>query len=224
MDPSIIEGTLLAVARSLGRKFVYARVGEGVKRQQAKAALERLAQARLCHLIVHSAANGLPLGAEVKDRFRKAAFVDVGLLHALVSTPAAEAFPRWDALAPALRGQLADQLVAQQLRLAVCAPEDLPEPFYWQREGGRPGEIDFLLQLQGIIIPVEVKSGAAGSMKSLHQFMHDKRLSLALRCDTNPPSAMRVAISTTRGDPVAYDLISVPLYLCWNMATIVADR
>ena len=221
MHPNVLDATLRAVAGSLGRKLVYARFGDGVKQHQARRALELLAGARVCHLVRHSAANGLPLGAEAKDTFRKAILADVGLAHALLGTPAAAAFPSWTDLAPAVRGQLADQLAGQQLRLVDALTGDGPELFYWQREGGRPGEIDYLVVVQGRIVPVELKSGAAGSMKSLHQFMFDKHLDLAVRCDANPPSVMDVSVTTTRGDQVSYRLLSLPPYLLWALANAV---
>lgn len=228
MHPSVLDATLRAVAGSLGRKLVYAQFGDGVKQHQARRALELLAGARVCHLVRHSAANGLPLGAEAKDTFRKAILADVGLAHALLGTPATTAFPSWTDLAPAVRGQLADQLAGQQLRLIDALTGDGPELFYWQREGGRPGEIDYLVVVGGRIVPVELKSGAAGSMKSLHQFMFDKHLELAVRCDANPPSAMDVSVTTTRGDPVSYRLLSLPPYLLWALpyaaAAVTASR
>jgi predicted AAA+ superfamily ATPase len=223
MDRNVIDDVLYAVARSLGRKFVYARVGDGVKQQQAKRALELLAGARLCHLVRYSAANGLPLGGEVKDTFRKAILVDVGLFHALAGTPAAQHFPAWKDVAPDVRGQLTDQLAGQALRLAGDFTGDGPELFYWQREGGRPGEIDYLLQTGGRIVPVELKSGTAGAMKSLHQFMFDKHLSLALRIDENPPSLMHVVVKTTQGDAVRYRLLGLPVYLAGRAAEILAE-
>jgi len=100
VDRTVIDDVLHAVALSLGRKFVYAHVGEGVKQHQAKRALELLAGARVANLVRYSAANGLPLGGEVKDTFRKAILVDVGLYHALAGTPAGERFPNWKDLAP----------------------------------------------------------------------------------------------------------------------------
>lgn len=222
MDRAVLDAVLLAVARSIGCKFVYSHVGQGVKHHQAKSALERLAAARVCHIVPHTAANGLPLGAEIKPRLRKALLGDVGLLHALLSTPAADRFPGLDSLAPQLRGQVADQLVGQSLRLAVDqSTGDGPALFYWQRVGGRQGEIDYLLAVHGRIVPIEVKAGAAGAMKSLHQFMHDKRLELAVRCDTNPPSRMVVDVTTTQGDPVRYTLVSLPHYLVFNLASIL---
>jgi predicted AAA+ superfamily ATPase len=223
MDPNVLDATLSAVAGALGRKLVHARLGEGVKQHQARRALDLLAGARVCHLVRHSAANGLPLGAETKDTFRKAILADVGLAHALLGTPAASAFPSWSDLAPSVRGQLADQLAGQQLRLLDDGTGDGPQLHYWQREGGRPGEIDYLVVVEGRIVPVELKSGAAGSMKSLHQFMFDKRLRLAVRCDANPPGVMDVSVKTTRGDPVAYRLVSLPPYLLWALAHAVAS-
>ena len=223
MDRDILDLVVTAVAASIGRKFVYARVEEGVKQLQARRALELLAAARLCHWVRHSAANSLPLGAEVKDRIRKAVLLDVGLLHALLDTPAAGSFPSPNTLVPALRGQLADQLVAQQLRFQGSRVGDGTELYYWQREGGRPGEIDYLIQAHGRIVPIELKAGAAGAMKSLHQFMVDKDLDLAVRCDANAPSLMQVHVKTTRSDPAHYCLLSLPPYLMSNLVDILAD-
>jgi len=221
MDRSILDATLAAVAHSLGRKFVYARVDQAVKQHQAKHALDLLAGARLCQVVRHSAANGLPLGGESKDNLRKALLLDVGLLHALLGTPALHGFPEWRALAPQLRGQMAEQLVGQQLRLLDEPDGDGPSLYYWQREGGRPGEIDYLIQLGGRIVPVETKSGSVGSMKSLHQFMFEKHLDLAVRVDDNPPSVFTVDLKTTQGDPVKYRLLSLPPYLIWLLPAAV---
>ena len=59
-------------------------------------------------------------------------------------------------------------------------------------------------------------------MKGLHQFMFDKRLDLAVRCDAKPPSVMDVSVTTTRGDLVSYRLLSLPPYLLWALANAVA--
>jgi uncharacterized protein len=115
-----------------------------------------------------------------------------------------------------MRGQLAEQLVGQALLLGGDPTGDGPRLFYWQREGGRPGEIDYLIQAGGHIIPIEIKSGASGAMKSLHQFMFDKDLELAIRIDENPPSVVAVDVVTTQRNKVAYRLLSLPIYLTWR--------
>lgn len=212
IDSSVLEATLATVAASVGKKFVYARIGESVKQYQAKTALDLLVKARVCHIVQHTSANGLPLGAEIKGTVRKVILNDIGLFHALLQTPAQNSFPARENLAPQARAQMSEQIVGQQLRQRGPLGGDGPQLYYWQREGGRPGEIDYLLQIDGHIVPVELKSGAAGSMKSLHQFMFDKNLDYAVRFDSNPPAQFDVSVKTTRGDPVRYRLRSLPSY------------
>jgi hypothetical protein len=223
MDRNLLDHTLGAVARSLGRKFVYAQAADGIKQHQAKRSLELLSAARLCHLVRYSAATGIPLGGDASDKLRKAILLDIGLFHALADTPAVERFPAWASLAPAVRGQLAEQLVGQALLLAGDPTGDGPQLFYWQREGGRPGEIDFLIQTGGRIVPIEIKSGASGAMKSLHQFMFDKKLRRAVRIDENPPSLAAIEVATTQGDPTRYWLLSLPIYLAWRVGELSAS-
>lgn len=118
-------------------------------------------------------------------------------------------------------------MAAQQLHLMSGGFNNEGHLFHWRREGGRAGEIDYLLELDGRILPVEVKMGAAGSMKSLHQFMHDKRLPLAIRLDRNPPSLQSLEVSTTQGQPVRYQLLNLPHYLCgfaWRIAGDLFDE
>ncbi len=82
-------------------------------------------------------------------------------------------------------GNLIEQMVAQQLRMALGTFGRPSELYHWRREGVRAGEIDYVVEIEGHILPIEVKSGSAGSMKSLHQFMFDKKLQYALRLDRN---------------------------------------
>ena len=221
MEPRILDDVLRGVVDQLGNKFVYSLVGAGVKHQQAKHALDLLCMAQLCDSIPHAECNGVPLAGKINDRLRKAALLDIGLAHALWNTPAGNAFPRWTDVAPALRGGLAEQGVAQQLRAAIGEPTQRGQLFHWRRENGRVGEIDLVVECNGLIVPVETKSGAAGAMKSLHQFMHDKSLSLAVRVDRNPPTLQKMQVKTTLGDPVEYQLLNLPHYLACRIPTII---
>jgi len=142
-------------------------------------------------------------------------------LRAVRGTPALRHFPRWESLAPGIRGGIAGQMAAQQLHLLSGGFTKDGQLFHWRREGGRTGEIDYLLELDTSILPVEVKSGAAGSMKSLHQFMHDKSLPLALRLDRNPPSLQAMEVSTTQSQAVSYSLLNLPHYGCAFLTDIL---
>lgn len=221
MDTRILRQVLLSVTTSLGRKFVYRSIGEGVKHAQARRSLELLCQARLCHVIPHTSANGLPLAAEKNERIHKVALLDVGLAHSLWNTPAGTEFPQAHIIAPSIRGMLSEQTMAQEIHLATGSFHRAGELFHWRREGGRPGEIDYLIEVDNIILPIEVKSGAAGAMKSLHQFMYDKKLSLAVRFDLNPPSLQRMEVSTTQGQATRYSLLNLPHYLSYRVKQLV---
>ncbi len=219
-DPSLLVATMRSIARQLGGKFVYSAVSEGTRSEQGRRALELLARARVCHIVQESSGNAVPLGGEVRSRSRKVVLLDVGLAHALIGTPATQVFPRENDLAPGIRGALAEQVLGQQL-LTLAAPWEEPQLYYWQRGGGRPGEVDYLAQLDTRIVPLEGKAGATGSLKSLHQFMHDKRLDLAVRCDTNAPSIQDLELKTTRGEPVSYRLVTLPPFLIWRLSELV---
>ena len=111
------------------------------------------------------------------------------------------------------KGAMAEQLVGQLL-LTREVPHDA-FVYYWQQigSGSGNGEIDYLIAKDGEVLPIEVKSGASGSMKSLHIFMESKGLSQAVRFDTNMPSLMNVDIKTSQGKPVKSKLLYLPLYM-----------
>ena len=69
------------------------------------------------------------------------------------------------------RGRLAEQFVAQELIAGHSS-----EIFYWAREArGSSAEVDYLAVRDGQIVPVEVKSGAGGSLRSLHLMLNTYR-------------------------------------------------
>jgi hypothetical protein len=96
---------------------------------------------------------------------------------------------------------------------------------YWLREGkDSNAEVDFVCTFSGKIVPIEVNSGSGGSLKSLHQFVGEKNVPLAIRLDTNPPSIQQINTSIRIGTEtkmVSYDLISLPLYLVERIPSVV---
>ena len=207
----LLRRVMDAVPRQLGGRFIYSHVDTDARHRDVKRAVELLALARVCHAVEHSSANGLPLGAEGNARLFKMLAVDIGICSAQLGLSRL-ALRDLDQTVWANRGGLAEQFVGQHLRCLFPAWDE-PRLFYWQRTGGRQGEIDYVLQHGRHIIPVEVKAGSGGAMKSLHAFMHNKQLRLAARLDTNPPSTQEVNVKTTAGEPVSYRLVSLPLYM-----------
>lgn len=221
IDARLLQKILLSVAEQLGNKFVYSRVDSGIRTPVIKKALMLLFQAKVCSMVAHTSGNGIPLGAQSNEKFFKALMVDVGLISAQLGLSSAK-FLKTEEMVLANKGGLAEQFVGQQLRAAQTTTTD-PQLFYWQRTGGRLGEIDYILQHGNAIVPLEVKSGAAGSMKSLHQFMAEKKLTLAVRLNANPPTVENLDIKTTLGQAVKYRLLSIPLYLAERVGALIDE-
>ncbi len=128
-----------------------------------KKAFELLVKARLVQKIPAANPSGLPLGATANSKKFKAAMLDIGLLQRLCQVPVEMELKQEDLLA-IYRGKLAEQFVAQELLVLNDA-----QICYWSREAkSSNAEVDFLAVCNGNIYPVEAKSGAAGSLKSLH--------------------------------------------------------
>ncbi|MCP4111720.1 MAG: ATP-binding protein [Desulfobacteraceae bacterium] len=218
-DARLLAKIMLSVSKQLGNKFIYTRVDPSLKTVPVKKAFTTLSQAKVCSKVLHTSGNGLPLGAESNEKFFKALMLDTGLTSVQLALSSVKPSDLKKIIF-SNKGGLAEQFVGQQLRSARSPSAD-PQLFYWQRTGGRLGEIDYIIQHGNKIIPVEIKSGSAGSMKSLHQFMAEKNLDLAVRCNINPQLSEKISVKTTLGKPVTYRLISIPIYLAEHLAELI---
>ncbi|MGB5747808.1 MAG: ATP-binding protein [Desulfobacterales bacterium] len=219
IDAGMLNKILLSVAEQLGNKFIYSRVDPTQKLVQIKKALSLLSQANVCTKVLHTTGNGLPLGAESNEKFFKALMLDIGLISVQLGLSSIRHTEAKSTIF-SNKGGLAEQFVGQQLR-ACQTPLESPQLFYWQRTGGRQGEIDYVIQHGNRVVPVEVKSGSAGSMKSLHQFMAEKRLNSAVRININQPSVENIRVKTNQGIPVSYRLLSLPVYLTERLEDLI---
>lgn len=215
----LIQKVFRSIAEQLGGKFIASRVEEGVNSTKIRSILHLLSQAKVSSMVYMTAATGLPLGANCNEKFFKSLFVDVGLVSSQLGLGRMPRDTLHD-MTFANKGALAEQLVGQLLRAAQSKHKN-PELYYWERTGGRQGEVHFMIQIDNQIIPIEVKAGASGSMKSLHQFMYDKQLTFAVRFDDNPPSLQDISIKTTQGHPVSYRLLNLPIYMAEMLEVIV---
>lgn len=168
---------LAAVFRSvpvqLGRKFKYAAVDPGVKSLHLSRALDLLEMAGLVHKTVHSAADGVPLSARLRSNRFKVVFFDTGLAQRLLNVDLSHWMTDVD-FEVVNGGAIAEQFVGQELA-ALCDSGPLRPLVYWHREArSSSAEVDYLLERKGDILPVEVKKGAQGGMKSMHLFLREK--------------------------------------------------
>lgn len=163
VDPECLDAVFLKSAKGVGEQIKYTRLYEGSSGKRNKTAFNLLVKAKIINKIHACNPSGLPLGATANQKKFKAAVLDIGLMQRLCQLPVELEFKHDDLLAM-YRGKLAEQFVAQEL--LAWHSEDL---FYWAREArGSSAEVDYLVVKERGIYPVEVKSGAGGSLRSLH--------------------------------------------------------
>ena len=210
-------------ARHLGRKVKYSNVSADDRSATIRRDIDLLAMARVVAKVTHSHCSGLPLQADVKESVFKLIFLDLGLLNAICGldwrTVAAQ--PDIDLINA---GPGAEQFIGQHLQ-HLFAERTNRELTYWLREGrSNNAEVDYVAEFAGRILPIEVKAGGSGALKSLHQFVAEKGTPLAVRFDANPPSLQTLDAPVRQGSDtsrVRYQLLSLPLYLVERLPQIL---
>lgn len=178
--------------------------------RQLNTAIEHFIAARLFYRVLHSQADHVPLGADIKARISKFLFIDIGVLLAAQGIPAQTALQA--PLELAGKGVLAEQFVGQQL-LSAKPSYINPELYYWHPPRAEAqAKIDFLYTFGNEILPVEVKSGKTGTIKSLQSFVIKKQAERAIRISSNKP--LREQLVAKSGDQKqSFTLLNLPFYL-----------
>lgn len=145
------------------KKFIYKAVKEGARAREYEDALQWLVDARLVHKIYRSTAPSLPVSAYDDLSAFKIYLVDVGLLRRLAML-APTAFGEGNRLFTEFKGALTENYVLQTL---LTQFEVVPR--YWS-QSNPPYEVDFLIQRDNDIFPIEVKSETNTTSKSLKKF------------------------------------------------------
>lgn len=200
------------IPRHIGRKIKYVNLSREERSREIKACVELLNRAQVCQKVTASHCSGLPLSAETAEDIYKLIFMDVGIVNYLCGG-------RWNDISEATtqvlvnEGPLAEQFVGQHL---AYLDRGKPQLHYWLREGrANNAEVDYVISQGAQILPVEVKAGASGSLKSLQQFVLEKGSEQAVRFDLNRPSKMKVEAKVRSGGSVKevqFELLSLPLY------------
>lgn len=223
-DIGRLQRLFSAIARSVGEKVRYSRLDPDGRAEQTSRAIRQLVQARICHRVTHSHCSGLPLGASTVERTYKLVFLDVGLMNHLSGvTP--ETTRHAESVSLANKGRIAEQFIGQHLVAADGA--EPPGAHYWLRNA-RIGnaEVDYVVSDGDRIVPVEVKAGPSGAMKSLRVFAAAKRPPLAVRFAMSRPSRETVhGVARIAGESieVRFELLSLPLYAVESLFGVIAD-
>ena len=188
IDPQLLSATMKSAAVQATKKFVYAKVPGEYKTAEVKKAVEMLIKAGILIAVTHSDANGLPLGDEKDESTRKMLLLDTGLMLRLLNMTLGDISAITTQILTASaadlvnKGTVAEMLAGLEL-LHYRTPNLKHELYYWLRQAkNSTAEVDYLLSKDMKVMPFEVKAGVQGGMKSLWSFMHEKKLTEAIRC------------------------------------------
>ena len=221
-DLALMQKVFRQIPRIIGRKIKYSNISKENKSREVKAVIDLLVKARVCHQAFHSHCSGVPLMADINDNVYKLLFMDVGMAAYLTGLDWI-ALQALDGQALVNEGKLAEQFVGQHL----LNPFEPPRLTYWLREEkSANAEVDYVTANGNQVIPIEVKAGKSGTLKSLQQFALNKNAGLCVRFDLNPPDIQEITHATRVDDdsvPVSYTLLSLPLYLVEELPRILDE-
>jgi hypothetical protein len=196
---SNIDLIFMRLATFVGEQITLARIGPNIRAEYTRSVLDLLERALLMRLVRPTL--GIPLSGSIQEGNIKPLLLDVGLYSQLSGLDGA----RWLTLKHEIlnAGQLAEQFVGQELLARVEDPRD--GVYYWRRDKpGSSAEIDYIVQHGDSLVPIEVKSGAIGTLKSLHIFLDSVK------------SSAKYGVKVSRANFDRSERVwSIPLYAFW---------
>lgn len=154
------------ISQNIGGQVIFTKLSERFKGPTIKKGVDVLSTAKIFRKVNNVSLNGLPFSANGKQF--KTCFIDIGLLLCLSKVSFDSLFYPQIAYSN-FTGAWAEQFVGQQLLASGCNPLH-----FWARNmPNSSAEVDYVIEKNGEIIPIEVKSGAAGKLRSLHVLLSE---------------------------------------------------
>ncbi|MBN2663483.1 MAG: ATP-binding protein [Bacteroidales bacterium] len=203
------------ISKSIGQKIKYVNISKTIRPDAQRNALYKLEMSRIIKLIYHSNAQNSPLEHESKDVF-KPMFLDIGLLNHLLQIRLTDT----DNLMTVNNGVLAEQFVYQEL--LTIEPHFIDTKlFYWLRETkNSSAELDALWEHNNKVVPIEVKSGKIGTLKSLYVYAFEMQKKFGVRFYIFEPKIETISTQIrikAKNENVNFELLSLPLYFTYRL-------
>jgi len=167
-DINCLNTVFSGLAAMAGRQIKYTTFSKDYSIPTIKKAFESLLMARIAIKVKAVSSPGTPMELFASDKKFKTVFLDIGLMNRIMGMDYNEALNHENLLS-VYRGQLAEQFVGQEF-----ASSNKNQLYYWARDAKNSNaEIDFLIYKAGDFIPVEVKDGPSGKLRSLHSYRNN---------------------------------------------------
>jgi len=180
-----LEKLFTTIPLQTGTKLKFSNIDPNIRAQTLSEALELLCLAGVVNKVYHSNSNGIPLNAGSDLKKFKTHFFDIGLMLNLLHFDFRPLLLDPD-ISFINNGILAEQFVFQEFT-AYSNPRQECQLFYWHREAkSSNSEVDLVMEFNNSPIPIEIKSGPTGSMKSLNMFLKTKNSPFGFKISPYP--------------------------------------
>lgn len=200
-----LEQLFRQIPHLVGKDFSYREIHGEYRKRELAPALELLERANIIHTIRHASGQGIPIGSEVDFETFKIIYLDIGLCQSLLGSDISIWFLR-PLEGFENRGEIAEGFIGQEL-ICYANPENKAELYFWKRNAkNSSAEVDYLIQREEKILPIEVKSKHGNTLRSLHMFL-----------ESHPKCSLAIRFSS-RNYSIVNNLDSRPLYAAVSLA------
>jgi predicted AAA+ superfamily ATPase len=180
MPPASIKSVFGSIVQQVGRKYKYSNEYTSLSNPVIKQVIELLEMAGLVYPVTHSSCNGIPIGAEANPKKTKLLIFDTGIYQRILGLDVVSLLLK-DDFEVINKGNIAELFVGLEL-LKFNSSYEKASLYYWHRESkSSQAEVDYVIQNQETIIPIEVKAGTKGAMQSMYLFMEEKQSKMGIR-------------------------------------------
>ncbi|MBD5309494.1 MAG: ATP-binding protein [Bacteroides sp.] len=229
IDTQLLRNTLASVIMQIGKKFVYSKVEGNYRSEEVKEALTLLRDAGIIIPVQMSASNGLPLGAQVNPKFIRYDYLDTGLLLRIMDYLYDDDQELTRLILAGTVPDLVNKGIVTEMTVGLellksSNPKNRYELFYWENlDRNTTSEVEYVIAKSATCVPLEVKSGVTGKMKSLRVFLNKKNMKVGIRAslenfgkltikETSDSNGCKIEIERTIG--------ILPLYAVWNIPNL----
>lgn len=220
VSPDLLRTTLHGICHQPGEKITFKQISADYRSSQIREAVRLLTLAGLVVPVIATSGNGIPLDAEANEKNMKILLLDSGLLLSVLQLEGNLAQHLVDLIMTGSpqdlvnKGGLVEMVAGLELlRNKPCVQRQ--KMFYWEKSGNSIAEIDYLDTFHLKVTPIEIKSGTQGGMKSLWQFMREKRLTEAIRCSFE--NFGEFTYTDPQADNAKRHITIIPLYALENL-------
>lgn len=220
VSPDLLRTTLHGICHQPGEKITFKQISADYRSSQIREAVRLLTLAGLVVPVIATSGNGIPLDAEANEKNMKILLLDSGLLLSVLQLEGNLAQHLVDLIMTGSpqdlvnKGGLVEMVAGLELlRNKPCVQRQ--KMFYWEKSGNSIAEIDYLDTFHLKVTPIEIKSDTQGGMKSLWQFMREKRLTEAIRCSFE--NFGEFTYTDPQADNAERHITIIPLYALDNL-------